>query len=463
MSEPVTNSEIEDVLSSIRRLVSEEPSLRAKPKDEESAQVERLVLTPAFRVPDDDGFNETADAPEAEVGSVEVTEISEPEVVEQLPEPDATVAEQEAATALQDEDVSFVAEPQIAAEFEATEEWHDPKLNGAAAPANTAEPERVEPAVDPDIDGAFELTASAMVEESPLEPETNAAAEFVSDNPEFEREAEAEAGSAQVEDMSLEARIAELEAAIQSGAQEWEPDGSEQVLDDETRPLSADIEPAEHAHLEVVPHRDEDVASAEAIQDSTQDDAELATEFVAVDDADPAIDAMEVEASEPLEASDENPIPEIEATLSVEVAATDPEAEPREIPQLAEVEEIEPEPEPEPELTVPEDVISMVEVDQPDHVDDAPEVSEKFETLVEDSVSDLDTEFVAAAAFVDDEDIGNILGEESATIDEDTLRDMISDLVRQELQGALGERITRNVRRLVRREIQRALSVRDLE
>lgn len=42
--------------------------------------------------------------------------------------------------------------------------------------------------------------------------------------------------------------------------------------------------------------------------------------------------------------------------------------------------------------------------------------------------------------------------------DEDMLRDMVSDIVRQELQGVLGERITRNVRKLVRREIQRALS-----
>ena len=38
------------------------------------------------------------------------------------------------------------------------------------------------------------------------------------------------------------------------------------------------------------------------------------------------------------------------------------------------------------------------------------------------------------------------------------LRDMVHDIVRQELQGVLGERITRNVRKLVRREIQRAFS-----
>lgn len=48
-------------------------------------------------------------------------------------------------------------------------------------------------------------------------------------------------------------------------------------------------------------------------------------------------------------------------------------------------------------------------------------------------------------------------------LDEDALRDLVSDIVREELQGALGERITRNVRKLVRREIHRALAAQDLE
>lgn len=48
-------------------------------------------------------------------------------------------------------------------------------------------------------------------------------------------------------------------------------------------------------------------------------------------------------------------------------------------------------------------------------------------------------------------------------LDEDALRDLVSDIVREELQGALGERITRNVRKLVRREIHRALAAQELE
>lgn len=46
--------------------------------------------------------------------------------------------------------------------------------------------------------------------------------------------------------------------------------------------------------------------------------------------------------------------------------------------------------------------------------------------------------------------------------DEEALREVVRDIIREELQGALGERITRNVRKLVRAEINRALATRDL-
>ena len=47
--------------------------------------------------------------------------------------------------------------------------------------------------------------------------------------------------------------------------------------------------------------------------------------------------------------------------------------------------------------------------------------------------------------------------------DEQVLRDLVRDLIREELQGALGERITRNVRKLVRSELNRVLAVTDFE
>ncbi|MFT5006425.1 MAG: hypothetical protein ACI8YI_002049 [Paracoccaceae bacterium] len=57
----------------------------------------------------------------------------------------------------------------------------------------------------------------------------------------------------------------------------------------------------------------------------------------------------------------------------------------------------------------------------------------------------------------------NFAEEDASVLDEDTLRDLVSDMVREELQGELGDRITRNVRKLVRREIQRALASREFE
>lgn len=51
------------------------------------------------------------------------------------------------------------------------------------------------------------------------------------------------------------------------------------------------------------------------------------------------------------------------------------------------------------------------------------------------------------------------LSDLSASLTEDeALRDLISEIVRQELAGDLGERITRNVRKLVRREIRQMLA-----
>ena len=47
--------------------------------------------------------------------------------------------------------------------------------------------------------------------------------------------------------------------------------------------------------------------------------------------------------------------------------------------------------------------------------------------------------------------------------DEDALRDLVAEIVRQELTSDLGQRVTRNIRKLVRREIRRALAARDFD
>lgn len=59
---------------------------------------------------------------------------------------------------------------------------------------------------------------------------------------------------------------------------------------------------------------------------------------------------------------------------------------------------------------------------------------------------------------------GDAAGHDVETvIDEAMLRELVAQLVRDELQGTVGERITHNVRRLIRREIARALTLQDFE
>lgn len=67
-----------------------------------------------------------------------------------------------------------------------------------------------------------------------------------------------------------------------------------------------------------------------------------------------------------------------------------------------------------------------------------------------------------AAAMAAAADRDSLFAETETEIDESALRDMVRDMIREELQGTLGERITRNVRKLVRAEINRVLASRDL-
>ena len=70
----------------------------------------------------------------------------------------------------------------------------------------------------------------------------------------------------------------------------------------------------------------------------------------------------------------------------------------------------------------------------------------------------LDREFLGELA----EDLP-VYQDDTGLIDEETLRRLVIDIVRQELQGPMGERITRNVRKLVRREIYRVLASQEFE
>ncbi|NJS38248.1 MAG: hypothetical protein HC783_03670 [Rhodobacteraceae bacterium] len=54
-------------------------------------------------------------------------------------------------------------------------------------------------------------------------------------------------------------------------------------------------------------------------------------------------------------------------------------------------------------------------------------------------------------------------GNPVTVLDESALNEIVRALIREELQGVLGERITQNVRKLVRAEINRALTARSLD
>ncbi|MEM9754944.1 MAG: hypothetical protein AAF914_03065 [Pseudomonadota bacterium] len=64
---------------------------------------------------------------------------------------------------------------------------------------------------------------------------------------------------------------------------------------------------------------------------------------------------------------------------------------------------------------------------------------------------------IADEAFDADQD------DDLGVLDEEALRELVAQVVREELQGALGQRITRNVRKMVRREIRLALAADDFD
>jgi hypothetical protein len=68
-----------------------------------------------------------------------------------------------------------------------------------------------------------------------------------------------------------------------------------------------------------------------------------------------------------------------------------------------------------------------------------------------------------ASRVEEDEDGGFDIFADDRLPDPDALRDLVAEIVRAELQSDLGQRVTRNIRKLVRREIRRALAARDFD
>ncbi len=113
-------------------------------------------------------------------------------------------------------------------------------------------------------------------------------------------------------------------------------------------------------------------------------------------------------------------------------------------------------------IAVPESSFDTpIDVRHADWAADAQDQPYPADPDLQGSAADDAAEAAALAALAADDaaqDAGGL-----TELDEDMLRDIVREIIREELHGALGERITRNVRKLVRAEINRALITQDLE
>ncbi|GHF67643.1 hypothetical protein [Seohaeicola zhoushanensis] len=431
MSEPVTNVDIEDVLSSIRRLVADEsrapvrriklqPSQAIRTGDSSSTAATRLLLTPSLRVNKEDaGQADTASVHDrfGRLAGADDIQFRKAPMREPWRDPKATllgaaahpVAEEpeepKAATSLR---VPLILSgalkpaeeeetPEIEAEADVAEaEAVDPEavaedVEAAAEPVVAEEPAVTAPEIVAEPEAPVAETADLQARGGGLETKIAALEARMAAAP------KAEAVDLEARGNSLKSKIAALEAAIAQTPGPWEPDGS--GMDDH------DAAPIKTAPWE----------GAAALVDAVEEDGPADDGFLLDMDGDEAFEADdEVEAEEPVMQTVEEAVASAVEELVTEVAARVVEDE----TSVAEVEE------------------PVTKVEEP--VAEEPEVPASGKT----------SEAVA--------------GGEDSFLDEDSLRELVAEIVREELQGALGERITRNVRKLVRLEIQRALAAHGL-
>ena len=405
MSDRVTNVEIEDVLTSIRKLVADGEWIRqraaeanaAKGAEELSSAAEavddagKFVLTPALRV-----IESRAEVRGKSESLLRFRRAAEPEVMdnEVLWTPVAPEAEEETST--DPETISYILEM-----------------------------------FDGEEDADEELTETDEAEPSGYQ--------------------------------SLGAAIAELEAAVGSDSEDWEPDGSETVLNDFTTPLRAvggmempDIvddedgidDPQPEISGEIEGGAEEDESSMEMLSSEAPLDlaffARPRERFVEEKLEEALAETGDDEGEEGALSFMHNQAGVLEEETAPEEAADE---EDDALDALAE----------EPEAAFED--LAPGEAGE----DDATEIAEAMIDQISEAIAG--TAAVGAANAIGDEldeELAAYLSEETA-LDEDMLRDLITQVVRSELEGELGERMTRNIRKLVRREVFSILESREAE
>lgn len=421
MSDPAkTPEEIEDVLASVRRLVSDHSPAReerAKPADPapevaaEPAQPDALVLSPSFRV----------------------TDPEDPWVPVETPEN------------------TMAAEDLIAEIVTSAEEAEAVRPAAEDAAENTPEPDGAE--WQPDDRLASFASVGAVEDDRPIpEPWVSV--------PEEQTSAEEDIADLIRLDGS-EATNADFES--ETGDDNWPEGGAEAAL----LTLVARREPAsEEADAQEEGAAEETAATpVELVKDTPEPDA-------ARDDT-PESDQAEGDQAE--EATDDTPAWEANSDEEDNRASDDPaeddveEAEPTS--EHVEVTDDAPsEDHGEEEAAEGDNVAASTAADSRPFT---PFIPTPVAAEIDDAPEDDRTDEDAAGEDTSAEDVIDDFGDaespfafpetDEGILDEDTLREIIVEVVREELQGVLGQRITRNVRKMVRREIRLALAAEGLE
>ncbi|KPN63066.1 hypothetical protein SAMN04488527_11022 [Aliiroseovarius crassostreae] len=436
MSDPVSNADIEDVLSSIRRLVSENPAPQPAGQNGsglngsglngsgQSAQgqsqgrvpstetVDKLVLTPAFRVHENTTGMDAPERTETPVSEDAIHEVMEDAFLVDSDEVAEGRGDAEDFPTQTDDDVMFLHRPlNLAQEDGIADTVEDPGAEEGDVPTDEAFSDpRLEAGME---QNGHEVTPEPAVESDQgeggvgvLEQSPTDAGDLAEDHPTFA----APQGDA-VEGAEGGESLDPAEDAFVSTSAQAEPEASE-----ETTVVVASVE-----------DMTSDAAASE-VEDNSGLEHRVAELEAAVNDSHVEFEPDLGDAVEDL-----GPGIFLRRRAQTHMDAAQPDSAP-----------------------------SHEQDETPVSNQDLDDLDAELAAFIEE---DKNIDGVAEAASADDEDTTLFAEDQAETdlIDEDMLRDLVMRLVREELQGAVGEKITRNVRRLVRREVERALTLRSLE
>lgn len=467
MSDSAGDAKIEDVLSSVKRLVSH--SGRRPPKLSDGA-VGRLVLMPSQRIipfaegsPKDASETENAEAATAEDAPVDLGS--------QL---NAVLSLRGAPSPSDDDTPSDVA-----VEQEPPVDQEEPQLSGdgpteevAAAPQDAddetpevAEETESDPVEPQDI--VFDEDPVGMDETVDVDPEEQVAADtpdeveavaFVPDD--------ADAESPTTADTDGPLSLGEEDAAPATPSAKIWP-GAE-VVEDGDDPTASAAEPAAAQDTGTAPDAETEAEGAEAADTDDAPESQGDGQLPDLDFSAPDVDE-DAEPQRPIFApsqggtSLESKIAALEAAIDGYPQDWEPDgSEPRDAAESDD-------PRTESLEAVPPVSFRHNHFPAPASTRVAAPREAPPRRLVPDPAP-VKPQRVQVRAKGDDDTVASALADEIETLADDTdapvideavLRELVSEIVRQELQGPLGERITRNVRKLVRREIHRVLASQD--